>query len=467
MRTAKRIAPGPDGKPIFGCLGDLSGDTLGFMLRLQREYGDVVQFRLGMEDCFLLSQPEDVRAVLMDEQRFSKGGRWATMKPLLGEGLLTSSGEVWRRHRRLLSAAFKPERLNALVPTMTDCASEMLDSWQENVRAGEPVDVSAEMMRVALEVAVRTLFGDDVKPYIRDIDQAFHIGNREMAQRVWSPFARLVGHLPTARTRAFNQAVATLDSIVFEMIARRRSGERRPDLLGMLLEARDPETGEGLSDRELRDEALTMLLAGHETTANAMTWAWHLLGRHPQDAQRMADEAADAFHERPGVADLAELPHTWRVMREAMRMYPPIWMLIRLVEEPTTLRGVTLPAGATVIVSPYVTHHHPGVWADPMAFDPDRFLPERSEARHRYAWYPFGGGRRSCIGKYMAMLEAKVVMSMTARRYTLSAIPGLRVDPLPLLSLRPRQHVLMQASPRPERLREPRRAPAMPLRAIA
>lgn len=441
-----RVAPGPNGRPIFGCLGELTGDTLGFMLGLQREYGDVVQFRLGMEDCFLLSQPEDVRAVLMDEARFSKGGRWSTMKPLLGEGLLTASGDVHQRHRRLLHAAFRPARLNALVPIMADCADEMLDRWDANVASGEPVDVSAEMMHVALEIAVRTLFGDDIKPHIEAIDRAFHIGNREMARRVWSPFARLVGHLPTARTREFNQAVATLDSIVFDIIARRRaSGERREDLLGMLLDARDEETGEGLSDRELRDEALTMLLAGHETTANAMTWAWHLLGQHPEQAWFMADEASQTFQERPVFADLPKLQYTWRVMQETMRRYPPIWMLIRLVEEPTTIRGVTLPAGATVIVSPYVTHHHPDIWPDPVAFNPDRFTTERCDARHRYAWYPFGGGRRSCIGKYMAMLETKVVMSMTARRYALSSIPGHTVDPLPLLSLRPRQHVFMRA----------------------
>jgi cytochrome P450 len=441
---AQRLAPGPPGRPLVGCLPELHGDTLGFMLRLQRRYGDLVQLQLGRETCFLLSDPDYARQVLMDEERFSKGGRWDTMKPLLGDGLLTASGALWRRHRRLLSAAFRPEALHALVPTMAACAAEMLDRWH-TAAPGAAVDVSREMMQVALQIAVRTLFGDDAAPYVGAIDGAFHVANRELARRIWSPFARVSARLPSPRARAFSRAIATLNGITAELIQRRRAaGVQRADLLGLLLEARDPETGAGLSDRELRDEALTMLLAGHETTANAMTWAWHLLGYAPEVAGRLAAEAAAALGGRVDAQAAQGLGYTWQVVQEAMRLYPPIWMLIRRAEAPAEVGGVMLPAGCTVIVSPYVIHHHPAHWDAPARFDPDRFSPERAEGRHRFAFFPFGGGRRSCIGKYMAALEARVVVGMIAREFRLTRLPGQRVDPLPLLSLRPRQRLRMR-----------------------
>jgi len=445
---ARRHAPGPPSGRIRGNLPELTRDALGFLLHLRREYGDIVQFRLGPQTMFLLSRPRHVRAVLLDDETFVKGGRWAVMRPLLGDGLLTASGVTWQRHRRLVNPALRPGRIAGLLGTMVRLSEEAADRWAETAARGEPVDVSAEMMALSLRIAVETLFGEDIAPHIDQIGRAFHVANRHLARQIWNPLDRLVGQLPTARRRRFTAAIAELDAVVLSLIARRRGAPPRDDLLSMLIDARD-EDGEGLSDRELRDEAMTMLLAGHETTANALTWAWYRLGQAPDAQRRLAAEAdATPLPRAPGIRDVGRLRYSGQIFQEAMRLYPPIWMLPRLVTRDTRIAGADIPAGSTVIVSPYVTHHLPDVWENPAGFDPERFSEDATAARPQSAYLPFGGGKRTCIGQHFAMMEGRIVLSTLARRLRMELVPGLPVEPLPLLSLRPRQHVTMWARPR-------------------
>jgi cytochrome P450 len=430
-----------------GCLIPMRRDPLGFLRSLALRYGDVVRFRMGPREAFLLNDPELIREVLVNQdRRFTKGPGLRVAARLLGQGLLTSEGDFHRRQRRLAQPAFHRQRVAAYGRVMVDYSAEAEQSWRD----GQPLDLAEEMRALTLRIAAKTLFDTEVASEIGEISDALHESLR-LFQWATLPFAaRLEPFLPSL-TRRFNRARARLDATVYRIIAERRaSGEDRGDLLSMLLLAQDEDgDGAGMTDLQVRDEAMTLLLAGHETTANALAWTWLLLARNPEAEARLHEELDRVLEGRPPEAgDMARLPYTRAVFAEAMRCYPPAWIVVRQTAEACPLASFTLPAGSVVMMSPWVTHHDPRWYPDPFRYDPSRWSPEAAAERPKFAYYPFGGGSRLCIGEQFAWMEGVLVLAAIARRWTFREMPGHRVEPQPLITLRPRPAIRVTATRR-------------------
>lgn len=448
--TAGGEAPGPRFATPFGFLAAMRRDPLGFLEGCRRTYGDVVQIRFFPWRGFFFAHPRDVRHILQENHRnYWKGIVFAKLKRIGGEGLVFSDGELWRRQRQLAQPAFHRDRIAAMASMMTDATAAMLDRWRAVAAAQRPLDVAAEMSRLTLEIVATALFGtalgEDEDEFRRAVS-----GGLTYANHVVNHFFAVPLFIPTSANRRGRRAIASLDRIVWKIVAeRRRDGRDRGDLLTMLINARDAETHETMTDQQLRDEAVTFLVAGHETTAVALSWTWHLLARHP-DAERRLHTEVDAVLGRrvPTLADLGELRYARMVIEESMRLFPPVWATNRQAYGDDVVGGQTVRRDETVTVSPWVTHRHPAFWEEPDAFDPERFTPERSAARPEYAYFPFGGGPRRCIGNQFAMMEAQLILTMTAQAFRLAAVPGHPVEPDPILTLRPRHGVLMTLHPR-------------------
>ena len=441
------LPPGPPGLPFLGNILDFRRDTLGFLLESSRIHGDVSLYRLGRADVFLLRHPDHIKDVLVTHQHsFAKGKGIQWAKLFLGEGLLTSEGEFHTRQRRLAQPAFHRQRIATYGEAMTAQALRC----RERLSDGQELDIHAEMMALTLGVAAKTLFDADVQTEAPEIAEALGviIG---LFPRFALPFASVLQKLPLPGNARFERAVALLDRIVYRIIAERRAtGEDRGDLLSMLLVAQDVEgDGTGMSDRQLRDEVMTILLAGHETTANALTWTWYLIARNPEVEERLHAEVDRALAGRPpAVADFAALDYVERVFAEAMRLYPPAWGLGRRALKDHVVGDYTIPAGALVAMSPYVVQRDERWWPDPLRFDPDRFLPEAKAARPRFAYFPFGGGARQCIGESFAWMEGVLLLSALAQRWAFRLSPGPPVEPQALITLRPKHGIRMRAEAR-------------------
>ena len=332
---------------------------------------------------------------------------------------------------------------------MTEATLEMLDRWRPLADRGQPLDVATEFSRLTMEVVTRALFSTSVEGDIGTIGRAIATLLDDVTFRFTFPFYPPL-RVPTPRNRRFLAARATLDEIVYGIISgRRRSPGEHEDLLALLMEARDEDTGEGMSDKQLRDEVITLFLAGHETTANALTWASYLLSTHVAVARRLQAEVDEALGGRiPAASDLSRLPYTRMVIDETLRLYPPAWITNRRAIEDDTVCGYRIPADATVSISPYVTHRDPRLWENPEGFDPDRFSPERAAGRPHYAYFPFGGGPRQCIGKGFALMEATLVLALLYQRCEMHLVPGRKVETMALATLRPRYGMWMRAHPR-------------------
>lgn len=449
--TNGQTPTGPRGNVVFGSIGEIYRDRLRFVLDVARTYGDVAQYRVAHMRLYQVSHPAGVQRVLHDNHRnYSKDvPTFETLRSFLGNGLFTSDGEFWLRQRRLAQPAFHRRRVAAFGDLMTDATLEMLERWRPGVAQGRPLDMAAEYMRLTLEVATRALFSTSVAGDVDRISRAITTLLDYVTFRFTFPFYPPL-KVPTPRNRRFLEARATLDEIVYGIIAeRRRNPGEHDDLLAMLMEARDEETGEGMSDKQLRDEVITLFLAGHETTANALTWASYLLSTHVEVARRLQAEVDEKLQGRvPTAADVPDLTYTRMVIDETMRLYPPVWVTNRRAREDDTVCGYRIPAGATVTLLPYVTHHDPAFWENPEGFDPERFAPERSAGRPEYAYFPFGRGPRQCIGKGFALLEMTLALALLSQRHELRLVPGRKVDVMAMGTLRPRYGMWMTAHPR-------------------
>jgi cytochrome P450 len=433
--------------PLLGNVPGFRRDTLGFLAASAARHGDVSFYRLARDPVWLLSHPDFIRDVLVTHQHaFAKGKGIQWAKLFLGEGLLTSEGEFHTRQRRLAQPAFHRQRIAGYARAMSEHARRC----REGLAAGTVVDVHAEMMSLTLAVAARTLFDADVRSEAPEIAESLEVILGHFP-RFAIPFAGALQRLPLPSNARFRRAVATLDRIVYRIIAERRAGAGdRGDLLSMLLVAQDVEgDGAGMTDRQLRDEVMTILLAGHETTANALTWTWHLLAANPAAEARLHEEIDRALGGRtPGFDDFAALGYVERVLAEAMRLFPPAWGIGRRALGPYTVGGYAIPAGGLVAMSPYVVQRDARWWPDPLRFDPDRFLPEARAARPRFAYFPFGGGARQCIGESFAWMEGVLVIATLAQRFRFRAVPGARIEPQPLITLRPRHGLPMRVEGR-------------------
>ncbi|MCA0377449.1 MAG: cytochrome P450 [Gemmatimonadetes bacterium] len=409
-------------------------DRLDFMAPLPARYGDVVSWRLGRQRVVLLAHPDDIRDVLVTHQRsFTKGRALQRARRLIGDGLLTSEGEVHLRQRRLVQPAFHRARVARYAETMVRATVAHQEGW----RHGAAVDINAEMMRLTMAIVAETLFGADVGDEAERVTRALHDVFASFDLGL-SPLAPLLDRLPTSRQRRFQRARRVLDEIVYGMIhARRRAGRDTGDLLSMLLAAQDTEgDGRGMSDQQLRDELLTLFIAGHETTANALSWTWWLLDRHPEVRARLDEELDTVLADRdPTADDVGQLPFTRAVIAESMRLRPPAYIVGRRAIAPYRVRDWELPAGTLVVVSQYITHRDPRWWPEPERFDPARWLAP--DDRPRFAYFPFGGGTRVCVGEAFAWTEAVLLLATLARRWRVEvAHPDPR--PEPIITLRPR-----------------------------
>ncbi|HJQ22463.1 MAG TPA: cytochrome P450 [Blastocatellia bacterium] len=439
--------PSPKRQPIMGHLMGFRRDPLNFLLDAAAEYGDFVHFKFGPQDIFFINHPDTVRDVLVTNNRnFTKSRGLEMAKRFLGEGLLTSEGEFHRRQRRLAQPAFHHKRIQAYANIMARYGARHRERWQD----GQTLDISQEMMGLTLAIVGKTLFDADVEGEARAIGGAL-TDIMHMFDRITTPFPWLLEMLPLPSNFRFARARARLDETIYRIINERRAtGEDRGDLLSMLLLATDTEgDGTGMSDRQLRDEAMTIFLAGHETTANALTWTWYLLSQHPEVEARLHEEIAAVLQDRlPTAEDFPRLRYTEMVLSEAMRLYPPAWAIGRRAINDYPIGEYTVPSRAIILMSPYVMHRSPRYYAEPARFDPERWTTEAREARPKFAYFPFGGGPRVCIGEGFAWMEGVLLIATIAQRWRMRLAPGQQVAPQPMITLRARNGIRMRLEKR-------------------
>lgn len=419
-------------------------DPLGFLTALTREYGDIVQFRLLHLPIVVLNHPDFIKRVLLDNHaNYDKEVFvFRLLRPILGLGLVTNvGGEGWLRQRRLMQPAFHRGRIAAMGRLMTEITLARLQLWEAQAACDEVLDVAEEMMQLTLQIVSRALFNFDMSDRASAFGGAFAQTNRELTRFARFPFPPL--DVPTPSHLRLWAATRRMDTVAYGLIRERRErGEDTGDLLSMLLLARDEETGEGMSDQQVRDEVMTALLAGHETSSNALSWAWYLLAAHPEVEARMHAELDTMLAGRlPTVEDLPRLPYLHMVIEEALRLYPPTWQLMRRAIGEDEIGGYRIKAGTTLFWSQYLLHRHAAFWQDPERFDPERFAPDQVALRHRYAHMPFGTGPRMCIGASFAMTEILLILATIAQRYRLLLASQQAVEPLATLALRPRHGV--------------------------
>ncbi|GAB3991678.1 cytochrome P450 [Spirosoma daeguense] len=427
------------------------GNTLAFLYNplktlrsLQQQHDRMVHLQIGGRNQYLVFKPEDAKHVLQENHRnYGRSPAFQVLRIFLGNGLLTSEGDFWRRQRRLAQPAFHRQKLVALAETMISETADWIDELKQLPKQ-QPVNVSQAFMDVTMRIVCKTLFGSDTAGKLSGLSSALDTLNYVANRRLLSPI-RFPLHWPTPANKRFRQSSQLVNTFIYDVINQRRQNSlieeaQRSDLLGMLLSAEDEETGERMSDTQLRDECVTLFSAGHETTAVSMAWTIHLLTQYPDVLARLKTEIESVLgNERTPPADVFRaLPYTLQIIQESLRLYPPAWIMTRLAFQDDTVGPYIIPAGATALVSPYLLHRDPNSWQDPERFNPDRFAPgnEKDQA-HAYAYLPFGGGPRLCIGNQFALMEMQILLAMLVRTFALKSIHNKLISPRPLITLRP------------------------------
>jgi cytochrome P450 len=428
--------PGPPRRPLVGNLPEFARDVLGFLSDCATRYGDVVSLQLGAWPTLLVSRADLVEQVLAVRYRgFHKHSFFFRhVTAIFGNGLLTSEGDFWLRQRRLAQPAFHRDRVAGYASDMVDLAERHADSWRD----GERRDVHRDMMALTLKIVVHTLFGSDAdERATAEVGRAFDEIVKEIARRFRRPY-RIPDSVPTPGNLRYRRGLRRIDRLVYALIdERRRTREERGDLLSLLLRARD-EDGTRMTDRQLRDEVVTLFLAGHETTALALSWAWYLLSRHPDKRTALERELDEVLADRPpSIAYLPRLRYTEAVVHESLRLYPPAYAIGREAIEPGELGGYAIPVGTTLLVLPWILHRDRRYFDDPGEFRPERWLDGLQGRLPRGAYLPFGAGPRLCIGQSFALMEASLILASVARRFRVDLEPGRTVTPFPSITLRP------------------------------
>ncbi len=445
------MAPNPPGPTftfwqLLRLIPHLRDDLLALLTEWKSRYGDTIYTQFVRTHNYNFFHPDDIHAVLVEHApKLSKTSDYTDprvgLAKFLGNGLLVSDGEFWRRQRKLVAPSLHAKRVEAYADTMVEFTLKMLDSWQDAAQ----IDVAGAMTTLTLRIVAKTLFDVDAESDAARISSAV-----EVLQQSSGSFSLVPAWVPTPGRMAGTRAARDLDDIVYRLIRERRADRRdRGDLLSMLLDAVDEDTDSGMTDKQVRDEAVTLYLAGHETTANTMKWTWYLLSQNPAAEAALHAELDSVLGGRPPtLADLDHLPYTEWVIKEALRLYPPAYGFSRLAKEPLTIGGYDIPAGAFLHVVPYITHRDPRFHANPNAFQPERFANDAEKRWPRYAYFPFGGGPRVCIGNSFALMEARLILATVASRYRLRLPMGYPVYPKALITLVPRDGLRMTAEQR-------------------
>lgn len=449
MAGADRLQ-GPRGYPIVGVLPMLRKDTLGFLKRTVDTYGDLVPLRILMHTAYLLNHPSHVEHVLQRNHRnYRKTPMLEKLRPVLGDGLFMSEGELWTRQRNLIQPSFHRERIESLAGRMIDVIAAHLKTWEERARSGRPFNLSDDTSFLTLEIALQTFFGTTLGQDGPAFAEAMKIVHDVSAKRIWN-VTGISERLPTRENRKFKQAVALLHAVVGRIITeRRQTGAYHDDLLAILMDARDAETNEAMNDKQLRDEVMTLMLAGHDTTATMMAWALLILPQHPAHLEKLRDEVDSLLAGRlPVAADLKHLVYTKRIIQEIGRLRPSFWWFARVAIGDDVIGGQEIKAGTTVFISQYLIQNSPNLWDDPEKFDPDRFSPERIAQRSRFAYFPFGAGPRVCIGSNFALMEMQFSLAMIFKMFDIIITSDLNPSFGNLITLRPVEDIWAKVAPR-------------------
>jgi len=440
-RGSAKLPPGPKSNAPGGQILAMTRDPLKFLMKAAADYGPIVHFMLGPQHTVLVNDPEHIDGILVaHDWNFVKGRGLQRASRVLGRGLLTSEGNFHRRQRRLAQPAFHKQRIAGYAAVMTEYAARTRDRWKD----GETLDVAQEMMRLTLAIVAKTLFDADVESEAAEIGQAL-TEILKIFETFSSPLTDILDKLPTPGNRRVTRARQRLDETIYRIIEeRRQSGADRGDLLSMLLLAQDEEGSGGMSDEQLRDELMTLFLAGHETTANALAWTWYLLSQNPEAESRLHAELDRVLDGKlPSVEDVPRLDYVERVLTESMRCYPPVWVMGRRALGSYKVGEYTIPAGSIVLMSQYLMHHNELYYPEPFKFDPERWLPEARAARPKYSYFPFGGGPRLCIGEQFAWMEGILIIATLGQRWKLRRTTSQPVGLQPLITLRPRNGLRM------------------------
>lgn len=439
--VARQSPPSTHGLPVVGSLPALLRRPFDFLLESRERYGDIYTLDAGILKWVMLNHPRHIEHILRDNvQNYSKGGPfWASIRTLLGNGLVVSEGDFWLRQRRMMQPHFHRQRLVGLTTAMVDASAESLLDWDAEAQGGAPSNVTPHFARMTMRVIVRALFGQGMtREELEETSElmAFIIDYLLMGAAATS----LPQWMPIPRARRYREALNRVDKLIYRIIERERKAAPPSDsLLAMLLDMADAETGERMTDQQLRDEVMTLFAAGYETTSLTLSWTIDLLTRHPEVMAKLQAEIDTVLDGRaPAFADLPALAYTRQVLQEAMRLRPPAWMLPRVAVADDEIDGFAIPAGTVVVALTYGVHHNPDVWDDPERFDPERFAGDDGLKHHKMAWIPFGAGQRQCIGRDFAIMEAQIILAMLVQRYTFTAVPGRVAEPSLSTTLAPR-----------------------------
>jgi len=445
----RKEPPGPGGYPIFGHIPAFLWDRLGFLSRCAAEYGDVVKLKIG-ELTFLLNNPEDIKYVLVtNSDNFDKGPRLTSPqgKRLSGEGLLTSLGSAHLRQRKMMQPVFYRTSIKVFAETIASGVEQRIAQWSN----GTELNIGQEMMELAQRNIIKTVFGRRFDDPSGELARAITIRKKyvEHVQFSLLPFSE---YLPPKLRREYQQAMKRIDATITREIDKRRAApESSHDMLSLLMHAKY-EDGTGMTDKQIRDEFLTLFSAGYETIGEALTWTWYLLSQHPEVESRFLGELREVLGGRvPGADDLSKLPYTGMILAESMRLYPPTWIFIRMARQNVVLpSGFTIPAGSKLYLCQYVMHRNVRYWPNPERFDPERFTEQATKARPKFAYFPFGGGIRVCIGEAFAKMECLLALASIAQRFALKLVPGQTIVPKPHMTLRPKARIMMRIHRRNE-----------------
>jgi cytochrome P450 len=441
VKSESRYPPGPKGFSVLACCLSRQRDPLGDLRRIAVKYGDLVHMELGRRHDYLVNHPDYIKAILCAPQSEMARSTPPALKRLLGQGLLTSQGEYHRRHKRMLAPAFHKEIVYQWNSTITRHCEQLHDRWSEHA----VVDTEYEMLRLTLAIVLKSLLNAELDEETDEIARAANTLIEMTHCRTLPVIDDLLDKIAMGRIRRFREATDRFDAIVYRMIRERRTdGAGVNDLLSALLRVPDEDGRAALTDEEVRDETLTMLMAGHETTAHALTWTWYLLSQHPEVEQKLHSELDSVIERRlPRIDDLEALPYNRMVFSEAMRLYPPVWIVARRNPKPWSLGRYTIPPGSFIFMSQYLMQRDARFFPDPDRFDPERWRPEVAAQRPKYSYFPFGGGSRQCIGEGFAWVVGLLALAAIAQRWRLSLAPGQRIGLEPLITLRPKYGMRM------------------------